>query len=59
MVNKFPKGSHLGFCMRHNHDISMGQGGTKDLKRHEQTSIYSEAEKGCVAMSLQLYFGPV
>ena len=45
--------------MRHNRDISMGQGGTKDLKRHEQTSIHSEAEKGCVAMSLQPYFGPV
>ena len=38
----------------------MGQGGTKDLKRHKQTSVHSLSEKGCVGvMPLQSYFGPI
>ena len=46
--------------MRCNRDISMGQGGTKDLKRHEQMSVHSLSEKGCVGvMPLQSYFGPI
>ena len=54
------KGPTYAFCMRCNRDISMGQGGTKDLKRHEQMSVHSLSEKGCVGvMPLQSYFGPI
>ena len=54
------KGPTYAFCMRCNHDISMGQDGTKDLKRHKQMSVHSLSEKGCVGvMPLQSYFGPI
>ena len=45
---QIPKGLTYAFCMRCNHDISMGLGGAKDLKRHEQTSVHLRSEKGCV-----------
>ena len=38
----------------------MGQGGVKDLKRHEQTDLHSRAEKSnVVAMHFSSYFSPV
>ena len=38
----------------------MGVGGAKDLKRHEQTRLHSQAEKSSVgALSLSSYFEPV
>ena len=38
----------------------MGQGGTKDLRRHQETALHSRSEKSSVgSMSLRLYFGPV
>ena len=54
------KGPTFAFCMRCNRDISLGQGGTKDLRRHEQTTLHSRSEKACVgAAPLQSYFGPI
>ena len=54
------RGRSFAFCVRCSRDISMGQGGVKDLKRHEQTDLHSRAEKSNVgAMPLSSYFGPV
>ena len=54
------KGPTYAFCLRCNRDISLGRGGTKDLKQHEQTAVHSRAESGSSgAMPLQSYFGPI
>ena len=54
------RGRSWAFCMRCHRDISMGQGGVKDLKRHEMTALHTRAEKsGVGAMPFSTYFGPV
>ena len=46
------EGPTFAFCMRCNRDISLGQGGMKDLRRHEQTTLHSRSEKACVGAAL-------
>ena len=54
------KGSTYAFCMPCGRDISLGQGGTKDLRRHEETSVHSKAQQGTSGIRpLHSYFGPV
>ena len=54
------RGRSWAYCMHCNRDNIMGAGGPKDLKRHEQTVLYSRAEKSTVgALPLNSYFGPV
>ena len=53
-------GQSWAFCMHCHRDISMGQGGVKDLKRNGMTALPSQAEKATVGvMPLSYYFGRV
>ena len=54
------KGTSFAFCMRCNRDISLGQGGTKDPRRHQETMLHLRSKKSSVgSMSLRSYFGSV
>lgn len=54
------KGPTYAFCVKCSRDISLGLGGTKDLKRHEQTALHGRCDRaGSSCMNLQSYFsGP-
>lgn len=41
------KGDSYAFCMSCSRDVSLGKGGTKDLRKHESTVIHSKATAGC------------
>ena len=67
MQNYFPwhgkeskKGPTYAFCMKCSRDVSLGLGGTKDLRRHEQTSLHGRCDRASSSCtSLQSYFrGP-
>lgn len=46
--------------MKCSRDISLGKGGTRDLKRHQETKLHGQSEKDSVGiMPLQSYFGPI
>lgn len=40
--------------------VSLGQSGTKDLRKHEQTNVHTKSQQGTSGMKpLHSYFGPV
>ena len=39
------KGPSYAFCTKCSRDINLGQGGTKDLKRHEQTRLHGRCHR--------------
>ena len=56
------KGPSFAFCMPCGRDISLAQGGTKDLRKHEheQTTVHTKAHQGTSGIKpLYSYFGPV
>ena len=54
------KGPSYAFCMPCGRDISLAQGGTKDLRKHEQTTVHTKAHQGTSGIKpLHSYFGPV
>ena len=53
------KGSTYAFCTRCNRDISLGKGGSKDLRKHEQTSLHGTWDRASTgSSSIDTYFGP-
>ena len=53
------KGATYAFCTKCNRDISLGKGGSKDLRRHEQTSLHSQWDRASSgSSSLEAFFGP-
>ena len=40
------KGPTFAFCMPCGRDISLAQSGTKDLRKHEQTTVHTKAHQG-------------
>ena len=41
-------------------DVCLGQGGTKDLKKHEQTNLHIKSQHGFSGIRpLHSYFGPI
>ena len=49
------KGSTYAFCTR---CISLGKGGSKDLRKHEQTSLHGTWDPSTGSSSIDTYFGP-
>ena len=46
--------------MKCSHDINLGRGGIRDLRRHQETKLHKHSEKdGVVVLPLQSYFGPI
>ena len=46
--------------MKCSRDINLGRGGTRDLRRHQQTKLRKHSEKDDVGvLPLQSYFGPI
>ena len=40
--------------------INLGRGGTRDLRRHQETKLHKYSEKdGLCVLPLQSYFGPI
>ena len=39
------KGSSFAFCIKCSHDINLGRGGTRDLRRHQETKLHKHSEK--------------
>ena len=40
--------------------INLGRGGTRDLRRHQETKLHKHSEKdGVGVLPLQSYFGPI
>ena len=59
-ATKLRRGRSFAFRMRCGRDINVGQGGQKDLRRHEQTVVHSWAEKSSIgAKPLSSCFGPI
>ena len=53
------KRSSFAFCMKCSRDINLGRGGTRDLRRHQETKLNKHSEKdGVGVLPLQSYFGP-
>ena len=58
-ATELKKGPTYAFCKKCHRDICLGQGETKDLRRHEQTALHGRCDSAsCNSMSLQSYFGP-
>ena len=54
------KESSFAFCMKCSLDINLGRGGTRDLRRHQETKLHKHSEKyGVGVLPLQSYFGPI
>ena len=54
------KGSSFAFCMKCSRDINLERGGTRDLRRHQETKLHKHSEKdGVGVLLLQSYFGPI
>ena len=54
------KGSSFAFCMKCSRDINLGRGGTRDLRRHQETKLHKHPEKdGVHVLFLQSYFGSI
>ena len=47
--------------MKCSRDINLGRGGTRDLRRHQETKLHkhSEEKDGVGILPLQSYFGPI
>ena len=46
--------------MKCSHDINLGRGGTRDLRRHQETKLHKHSEKdGVGVLPLQSYFGTI
>ena len=46
--------------MKCSRDINLGRGGTRDLRRHQETKLHKHSEKdGVGVLPLQSYFGPI
>ena len=46
--------------MECSHDINLGRGGTRDLRRYQETKLHKHSEKdGVVVLPLQSYFGQI
>ena len=53
------KGSSFAFCMKCSRGVNLGRGGTRDLRRHQETKLHKYSEKdGVGILPLQSYFGP-
>ena len=46
------KGSSFAFCMKCSRDINLGRGGTRDLRRHQETKLHKHSEKDGVGYCL-------
>ena len=54
------KGSSFAFCTKCSHDINLGTGVTRDLRRHQEMKLHKHSEKdGVGVLPLQSYFGPI
>ena len=54
------KGSSFAFCMKCSCVINLGRGGTRDLRRHQETKLHKHSEKdGVGVLPLQSHFGPI
>ena len=54
------KGKTFAYCMPCSRDVCLGQGGTKDLKKHEQTYLHIKSQQGFSGIRpLHSYFGPI
>ena len=54
------KGSSFAFYRKCSRDINLGRGGTRDLRRHQETRSHKHSEKdGVGVLPLQSYFGPI
>ena len=52
------QGPTYAFCVKCSRGVSLGLRGTKDLRRHEQTSLYGRCDRASSScMSFQSYFG--
>ena len=45
------KGS-FAFCLKCSRDINLGRGGTRDLRRHQETKLHKHSEKDGVSVLL-------
>ena len=39
------KGFSFAFCMNYSHDINLGRGGPRDLRRHQERKLHKHSEK--------------
>lgn len=54
------KGKTYAYCMPCARDVCLGQGGTKDLTKHEQTNLHIKSQQGFSGIRpLHSYFGPI
>ena len=54
------KGKTFAYCMPCGRDVCLGQGGTKDLAKHEQTNLHLKSQQGFSGIRpLHSYLGPV
>ena len=54
LATESKKGPTYAFCMKCSRDVSLGLGGTKDLRRHKQTSLHGRCHRASSScMSLQ------
>ena len=54
------KGYSFAFCMKCSRDINLGRGGSRDLRRHQETKLRKHSEKvGVGVLLLQSYFGTI
>ena len=51
------KGFSFAFCMKCSHDINLGKGGTRDLRRHQETKLHKHSGRwcGCTASTVLLW----
>ena len=55
-----PQLREIAFCMKCSRDINLGRGGTRDLRRHQETKLHKLSEKdGMGVLPPQSYFGPI
>ena len=60
MGHNFKKKDLLAFCMKCSRGVNLGRGGTRDLRRHQETKLHKHSEKdGVGVLPLQSYFGPI
>ena len=59
MGHNFEKGIFFAFCVKCSRDINLGRGGTRDLRRHQETKLHKHSEKDVGVLPLQSYFGPI
>ena len=52
------KGPTYAYCMPCGRDVSLGQGGTKDLRKHERTNVHTRSHHQGTS-GIKPYFGTV